>query len=62
MRIKKDKDLVTSDFYYDLFEGGYIDPEDYLYSEEDLDKVIYAIGIINQFRYSLEEAYPEMYS
>lgn len=41
--------IWTSDLYYDLFEGGYIKPEDLLENEEDIDKVKQAILTINKF-------------
>lgn len=41
--------IWTSDLYYDLFEGGYIKPEDLLENEEDIDKVKQAILTINEF-------------
>ena len=53
MKFKKDaKKVFTTDTYYDLFDGGYIDPEDML--EKDHGKIVReAMGIITQF---LEEA------
>lgn len=44
----------TSDFYYDLFSGGYIEPEDYL-EEISAKKVREAINIINQYESLLED-------
>lgn len=41
--------IWTSDLYYDLFEGGYIKPEDLLENEEEIDKVKQAIETINEF-------------
>lgn len=43
----------TSDFYYDLFLGGYIEPEDYL-EEVSAKKVREAINIINQYESLLD--------
>ncbi len=41
--------IWTNDLYYDLFEGGYINPEDLLESKEEIDKVKQAIVTINEF-------------
>nr|DAS83606.1 MAG TPA: hypothetical protein [Caudoviricetes sp.] len=41
--------IWTSDLYYDLFEGGYIKPEDLLENKEEIDKVKQAILTINEF-------------
>ena len=30
MKFKKDAEITTSDFWYDLFDGGYIKPENLL--------------------------------
>ena len=47
--LNEENAIWTSDLYYDLFEGGYIKPEDLLESEEDIDKVKQAILTINEF-------------
>jgi hypothetical protein len=52
--VKKAK-IVTDDFYYDLFEGGYIKPEKLLKNKEDIDKVNNAIKIIEDFKDSAED-------
>lgn len=52
--VKKAK-IVTDDFYYDLFDGGYIKPEKLLKNQEDIDKVKNAIEIIKDFKESAED-------
>lgn len=47
--LNEENAIWTSDLYYDLFEGGYIKPEDLLENEEDIDKVKQAILTINEF-------------
>ena len=47
--LNEENTIWTSDLYYDLFEGGYINPEDLLENEEDIDKVKQAILTINKF-------------
>ncbi len=51
--IKKAR-IVTDDFFYDLFCGGYIKPEELLKNQEDIDKVKNAIEIIKDFESSAE--------
>ena len=45
-------DAYTTDFYYDLFLGGYIEPEKYLENESDAQKVNDAIATIKEFHES----------
>lgn len=45
--------VSTSDFWYDLTDGGYIEPEEYL-TEEAAKKVREAIEIIEEYRSLLE--------
>lgn len=52
--VKKAK-IVTDDFFYDLFDGGYIKPEKLLKNQEDIDKVKNAIEIIKDFKDSAED-------
>lgn len=52
--VKKAK-IVTDDFFYDLFNGGYIKPEKLLKNQEDIDKVKNAIEIIKDFKDSAED-------
>lgn len=42
-------DIYEHDFHYDLFYGGYIDPETYLI-EDDAKKVREAMRIIKEFQ------------
>ena len=51
--VKKAK-IVTDDFWYDLFDGGYIKPEKLLMNQEDIDKVKNAMEIITDFKDSAE--------
>lgn len=48
-------DVSTDDFYYDLFEGGYLKPEELLMWQGDIDKVKDAIEIIKKFKRSCQE-------
>ena len=49
-RFKEDVDPVeTSDIYYDLFDGGYIDPVALLSDPEDAKAVCEAMKVIELF-------------
>ena len=55
MRIRDDATQgSTQDFFYDLFDGGYIDPEDYLVAP-DAKRVRDAMTLILEFREVLED-------
>lgn len=50
MKFKKvEEPVVTSDFLYDLFDGGYINPADMLEKPRDVKRVEEAIATINVF-------------
>lgn len=48
------KTVYTSEPYYDLFDGGYIDPYKLL-EEKDADKISEAIDLITDFLYEAEK-------
>lgn len=50
-----DETITTDDFYYDLFEGGYIKPPSNLYNEEEKNEILNAIKVIKDFKIKLEE-------
>ena len=53
-KFRKDAEpICTSEFHYDLFTGGYINPEDIL-EPEDAKAVNEAIALINAFEYEAE--------
>lgn len=56
LRLKANhKDIVvTDDFYYDLFLGGYIKPEDFLI-KDDTYQVNAAIQVIKDFEQLLKD-------
>lgn len=43
----------TDDFWYDVFKGGYIKPEDFLEDPEDIQKVREAIRVLEEFERGL---------
>lgn len=56
MKIKENlQEVQTSDFWYDLSTGGYLDPEKLCENEEDAKKVREAILVVEEYENSLEE-------
>lgn len=50
MKFKKiEKPIYTSDPYYDIFDGGYIDPNELLDDQEQINEVQRAIKVIKSF-------------
>lgn len=47
---KKGVEITTDDFWYDLFEGGYIKPEKLLVDEEYANKVRKSIEVLREFK------------
>lgn len=46
---KPEEPVYTSELYYDLFEGGYIQPDEMLEHEGDWQEVYDAMVVINTF-------------
>jgi len=61
MKVKKNLNISTSDFMYDLFYGGYIDPSKILEDKKDIEKVDKAIQTILEFEASVAEEYEDLY-
>ena len=56
MEIKKDAEpIASSDIYYDLFDGGYLNPEKFLENEQDVFDVRSAIGVIESYISELQD-------
>jgi len=55
MKIKDGCAASTSDFWYDLTDGGYLNPEDILEDAEDVERVKEAIETIREFEDSCNE-------
>lgn len=55
MKWKKDAEIVTSDFWYDLTDGGYIVPSELLEDEEEIAEVENAIKVLRKFLRSAQE-------
>lgn len=49
------KKITTDDFWYDLFDGGYIKIETVLKDKEQIKQVLEAKEILKQFHDQLEE-------
>jgi hypothetical protein len=57
MKIKKNSESVgVADFLYDLFHGGYFNPESYLKDQKDIDDVCKAIETIKEYKIALIKA------
>lgn len=51
MTLKKNVEPgFTSDPWYDILDGGYFNPEDYLDNQEDIDKVNAAIALLSEYK------------
>lgn len=48
--------ICTSDLYYDLFDGGYLNPEKLLVNDEQIQKVYEAMNIIQEYLSQAESA------
>jgi hypothetical protein len=46
----------TEDFWYALFDGGYVEVEGILADETQLNEVIKAVQLLEQFKNQLENA------
>ena len=55
MKIKDGCKASTDDFWYDLTDGGYLNPEEMLEDQEDVKRVLTAIATILEFQTSCEE-------
>lgn len=55
MKLKKNLEVSSSDFWYDLTDGGYIRPLEICADKKDAEKVIAAIKVIQDFCTSCEE-------
>ncbi len=55
MKFKKDISLSTDDFWYDLIDGSYINPEEILEDNDDIDKIKKAIDTLKRFKFEMEE-------
>lgn len=41
--------ICSEDVYYDLTDGGYLSPEDFLKNEKDIVEVLKALEIVEKF-------------
>ena len=55
MKIKEGCTASTGEFWYDLTDGGYINPEEILEDPQDVKRVNEAIKTIKEFRDSCED-------
>lgn len=50
MQIKKNLEICTSDFWYDLTDGGYLKPKEICANKKDAEKVEKALEILREFK------------
>jgi hypothetical protein len=55
MRLKKHLEFSTSDFWYDITDGGVLDPNQMCTNKIDAEKVVDAIEILKDFQNSCED-------
>jgi len=55
MQLKKGLDVTSDDFWYDLTDGGYLDPHEICETKEDADIILASIEIIKSFERACEE-------
>ena len=55
MKIKKNCKASSSDFWYDLTDGGYLDPSKICADKKDAERVKEAVKIVKDFQISCEE-------
>jgi hypothetical protein len=55
MKIKKNCKASTSDFWYDLTDGGYLKPDKICADKDDAQLVKDAIAIVKEFEESCKE-------
>ena len=55
MKLKKGLENSTSDFYYDLTKGGFLNPSEMCENTDDAKKVKEAIAILEDFEQSCED-------
>lgn len=58
MKIKDGCEVSSSEFWYDLTDGGYLNPDEILESPEDAKRVKDAIAVIKEFENSCDEQIP----
>ena len=54
MKIKKGLDVSSGDFWYDLTDGGYLDPVKICEHSDDAERVLAAVSILTDFKDSCE--------
>ena len=55
MKIKEGCKVSTSDFWYDITDGGYLNPDEMLENPEDAKRVKDAIAVLEEFEGSCIE-------
>lgn len=59
MKIKENLEIYTQDFFYDLTDGGYLDPFKICADTKDAQRVKEAVDVLMDFRRSCEDQIPD---
>ena len=59
MEVKSGLEICTTDFWYDLTDGGYIKPEEILKNSEDVMAVDNAIAVLRKFKNACIRGIPD---
>jgi hypothetical protein len=59
MKVNKDCGASSGDFWYDLTDGGYLDPDKICSDPSDAQRVKDAVRIVKEFQMSCEEQVPD---
>ena len=61
MKLKENyKETASSDLYYDFFDGGYLEPEEFLDDPHDIVKVHEARRLLQEYFRLLEDVVDEI--
>jgi len=55
-KFKEVESVCSDDKYYDLFDGGYLEPEKFLLNESDIELVNSSISVVLAYLEQLESA------
>lgn len=56
IQIKNTEPIPTDDFWYDLFDGGYFEPENLCENPKDAEDIRLAMNTIIKYQQSLDDS------
>jgi len=54
--VEQEEKQPVDDFWYDLMEGGYINPENFCTNPKDAEDIRLAMNVLKKYKNSLEDA------